>query len=89
MAKRKSIKTASGITLNAIEAGDGQPLIMIPGWSQSAAEFGRNIDELAKDRRVIALDMRSHGESPKAAGGHRIQRLAMDLSEVIDALELE
>jgi pimeloyl-ACP methyl ester carboxylesterase len=61
---------------------------MIPGWSQSAAEFGRNIDELAKDRRVIALDMRSHGESPKAAGGHRIQRLAMDLSEVIDALEL-
>ena len=37
---------------------------------------------------MIALDMRSHGESMKAAGGHRIQRLAMDLSEVIDALEL-
>ena len=88
MPTRRSIKTASGITLNAIEAGDGKPLIMIPGWSQSAAEFGRNIDELAKDRRVIALDMRSHGESPKSAGGHRIQRLAMDLSEVIDALEL-
>jgi len=85
---RRSIKTSSGLTLSAIEAGDGALLIMIPGWSQSAAEFGRNIDELAKDRRVIALDMRSHGESPKSAGGHRIQRLAMDLSEVLDALEL-
>ena len=51
MPTRRSIKTSSGITLNAIEAGDGKPLIMIPGWSQSAAEFGRNIDELARDRR--------------------------------------
>jgi non-heme chloroperoxidase len=88
MAARRTIKTSSGLTLSAIEAGDGQPLIMIPGWSQSAAEFGRNIEELARDRRVIALDMRSHGESMKSPGGHRIQRLAMDLSEVIDALEL-
>jgi non-heme chloroperoxidase len=88
MAARRSIKTSDGVTLSAIEAGAGEPLIMIPGWSQSAAEFGRNIDALAKDRRVIALDMRSHGESAKAAGGHRIQRLAMDLSNVIDALEL-
>jgi pimeloyl-ACP methyl ester carboxylesterase len=88
MAARRSIKVSGGMTLNAIEAGDGEPLIMIPGWSQSAAEFGRNIDELARDRRVIAVDMRSHGDSPKAVAGHRIQRLAMDLSEVIDALEL-
>jgi pimeloyl-ACP methyl ester carboxylesterase len=77
------------MTLSAIEAGNGQPLIMMPGWSQSAAEFGRNIEELAKDRRVIALDMRSHGESTKASGGHRIQRLAKDLSEVIAALEFD
>ncbi|MFO0992849.1 MAG: alpha/beta hydrolase [Hyphomicrobiales bacterium] len=89
MAARRSIKTSSGITLNAIEAGNGQPLIMIPGWSQSAAEFGRNIEELAKHRRVIALDMRSHGDSPNTAGGHRIQRLAMDLSDVIDALDFD
>lgn len=88
MPTRRSIKTAGGITLNALEAGHGQPLVMIPGWSQSAAEFGRNIDELAKDRRVIAVDMRSHGESEKTAGGNRIQRLAMDLSEIIDALDL-
>jgi pimeloyl-ACP methyl ester carboxylesterase len=62
---------------------------MIPGWSQSAAEFNRNIEELAKGRRVIALDMRGHGDSPKPSGGYRIQRQAKDLAEVIGALGLE
>lgn len=89
MTAGRKITLPSGVTLNAIEAGSGQPLIMIPGWSQSAAEFGRNIDELAKGRRVIALDMRSHGESPNATSGHRIQRLAKDLREAIEVLGLE
>ena len=88
MTAHRTITLSSGQALHAIEAGSGQPLIMIPGWSQSAAEYGRNIDDLAKSRHVIALDMRSHGESPKADGGHRIQRLAMDLHEVIEALGL-
>lgn len=89
MPTSRTIPLPGGAVLSAIEAGSGQPLIMIPGWSQSAAEYGRNIDELAKDRRVIALDMRSHGDSPNAASGHRIQRLAKDLREVIDALGLD
>jgi pimeloyl-ACP methyl ester carboxylesterase len=83
------IELPGGTVLHAIEARSGQPLIMIPGWSQSAAEFGRNIEELAKSRRVLALDMRSHGESPDAAAGHRIQRLAKDLDEVLGVLGLE
>ena len=88
MTTHRTIKLESGIELHAIEAGSGHPLIMIPGWSQSAAEYGRNIDELAKGSRVIALDMRSHGESTNADSGHRIQRLAKDLAEVIEALGL-
>lgn len=89
MAAGRHIVLPGGASLNVIEAGSGQPLIMIPGWSQSAAEYGRNIDELAKSRRVIALDMRSHGDSANAAGGHRIQRLAKDLKETIEVLGLE
>lgn len=89
MAANRKIELSDGAVLSAIEAGSGQPLVMIPGWSQSAAEYGRNIDELAKTRRVIALDMRSHGESPDAQKGHRIQRLAKDLREVLEALDLK
>lgn len=89
MAAGRHIELPGGASLNVIEAGSGQPLIMIPGWSQSAAEYGRNIDELAKSRRVLALDMRSHGDSPNASGGHRIQRLAKDLRETIEVLGLD
>ena len=88
MAKSRTIAISNGLTLHALEAGAGQPLIMIPGWSQSAAEFERNIDALAQGRWVIALDMRGHGESPKPEGGYRIQRLAQDLAEVIAAMGL-
>ena len=89
MAANRTIQLSDGAVLHAIEAGSGQPLVMIPGWSQSAAEYGRNIEELAKTRRVIALDMRSHGESSNAATGHRIQRLAKDLREVLESLGLD
>ena len=89
MATNRRIELLDGTELNAIEAGSGQPLIMIPGWSQSAAEYGRNIEELAKSRRVIALDMRSHGDSPNAPSGHRIQRLAKDLRETLEILGLD
>ncbi len=89
MLQDRMIELPGGVVLHAIEAGAGQPLIMIPGWSQSAAEYRRNIEELAKTRRVIALDMRSHGDSPNAASGHRIQRLAKDLRETIKALNLD
>ena len=89
MAKSRQIALPGGAVLNAVEAGSGPALLMIPGWSQSAAEYGRNIEELAQGRHVIALDMRSHGESPDAASGHRIQRLAMDLREAINVLGLD
>ena len=84
----RKIAISGGVSLHTLEEGEGHPLIMIPGWSQSAAEFGRNISALAKSRRVIALDMRGHGDSDKPEGGYRIQRLAKDLEEVIAALGL-
>ena len=85
------LRTRDGTALHFIEAGPksgARPLLMIPGWSQSAAEFGRQMDELSRDRRVIAVDMRGHGESEKPAQGYRIGQLAADLADVLDALQL-
>jgi len=87
--RRISIPLPGGPTLSALEAGEGPPLVMIPGWSQSAAEFEPNIGPLSKRARVIALDMRGHGESEKPAGGYRVSRLAADLAAALDVLGLE
>ena len=86
--KRITIPLESGITLSALEGGGGHPLIMIPGWSQTAAEWRLNAEAITSCRRVIALDMRGHGESDTPGHGYRVYRLAKDLHEVLESLAL-
>ncbi len=83
------IVTNDGVRLHYVERGSGAPLVMIPGWSQSAAQFEAQTEALSAGRRVIAIDMRGHGESDKPEHGYRIQRLAMDVRNAIEALGLE
>ncbi len=74
---------ASSIKLSAIEKGTGPTLLLVPGWSQSAKGYQAQIDGLSDRYRVIAVDMRGHGDSPKPNSGYRIARLAQDLREFI------
>ena len=83
------ITTNDGVSLHYVERGSGAPLVMIPGWSQTAAQFEAQVEGLSARRRVIAFDMRGHGESDKPEHGYSIQRLAMDLRNAIGALALE
>lgn len=69
----------TAIDLNAIENGRGPALVFIPGWSQSARGFQRQLDGLSDAFRVVAVDLRGHGASPKPPSGYRIARLAADL----------
>jgi non-heme chloroperoxidase len=86
--KQHRISTSDGIELNILEAGHGQPLVLIPGWSQTAEQFKFQIEGLADRYRVIAIDMRGHGDSDKPAFGYRIQRLAKDVWDALRAMNL-
>lgn len=87
---RRRVATGDGVGLSIVEAGPAgaPPLVMIPGWSQSAVEFKHQIEDLSRDHRVVAVDMRGHGESEKPAHGYRISRLAADLHDLLVALDL-
>ena len=74
--------------LHYLEAGAGKPLVLIPGWSQTAAQFKHQLDGLSDRYRVIAIDMRGHGDSAKPAYGYRIHRLSQDLHEFLVANSL-
>ena len=87
--EKGSIVTRDGVTLRYTRTGSGRPLILIPGWSQSAAEFDRQIDDLSAVATVYQLDMRGHGESDKPAHGYRVTGLAADLRDVIVGLDLD
>ncbi|MHC5770426.1 MAG: alpha/beta fold hydrolase [Nostoc sp.] len=75
--------------MSYISAGEGKPIVMLHGWSQSAEQFKYQIPAFAEHYRVIAVDLRGHGESEKVSFGYRISRLSKDLQELIGALQLE
>lgn len=81
--------TNDGVRLRYRDEGTGAPLVIVPGWSQTASMFAGQVDGLADRYRVIVLDHRGHGESEKPAHGYRIARLSKDLHELLAALELE
>ena len=83
------VTTSDGVTLRYLEAGSGKPILMIPGWSQTAEQFRHQIAGLSDRYRVIAVDMRGHGESEKPAFGYKISRLAKDVHDMIHALDLD
>jgi len=56
--------------LHAIEAGQGDPLVLLHGLFGSARNFGTVQREFARQHRTIALDLRNHGVSQHAADMH-------------------
>ena len=76
------------MTLNAIQAGEGPPVVILHGLFGAARNFGALHRALAPRFRVIALDMRNHGDSPHAAD-MRYPTLAADVHETLQALGVD
>jgi esterase len=70
--------------LYAIERGEGPPLVLLHGLFGQAGNFGAVQRELAQRFRVLALDLRNHGESPHA-GGMDYPTMATDVLETLRA----
>ncbi|MBJ2151333.1 alpha/beta fold hydrolase [Paracoccus sp. IB05] len=67
-------------------APDGSvPLLIVHGLFGSARNWGAIARRLADRRDVVAVDMRNHGESPRA-GIQDYPSMAGDLAEVIESL---
>jgi pimeloyl-ACP methyl ester carboxylesterase len=85
-ARRIDVTTGDGVVLRVRDSGgDGIPLLLLHGWSQSQEMFRHQLAGFGA-RRVISFDMRGHGDSEAPHRGYRIARLAADLRDVIQAL---
>jgi hypothetical protein len=80
--------TSDEVSMQYTMIGAGSHLILIHGWSGSQAYFQCNVDELSQRFTVITYDQRCHGDSGKVAYGLHVARLAADLHELMDHLQL-
>ncbi|MDE2837655.1 MAG: alpha/beta hydrolase [Chloroflexota bacterium] len=74
-----------------IEAGSGEPLILIHGVGSSAELFARNVMRLANYFHVYAIDALYHGYSSLEPydSEHRVERQAEAVLDFMDALGIE
>lgn len=88
-AASETVDIAEGVSIYYEEAGTGQPLVFIPGWTMTTKFFENQIAHFSKNYRTITFDPRSHGQSTKVASGNNYGQHGRDLKAFIEALDLE
>jgi non-heme chloroperoxidase len=74
----------SGIQLRVRACGNGRPVVLIHGLMMSSRFFNRQLDDPPAGCRLIAPDLRGHGDSEKTTSGHTMEQYAADLLELGD-----
>ena len=71
-------------------AGEGLPLVLLPGMLGSLSEqWVVEAEAFATHRRVLRLELRGHGHSRAARGSLSPRRLTADLLGLLDAQRIE
>lgn len=85
----RTLALDDGGQLHVVERGSGPPLVLLHGVTLSAVVWHYQMADLADRFRVIAVDHRGHGLSLAGEGGYGAGRLAADLAQALDQLDLE
>jgi 2-hydroxy-6-oxonona-2,4-dienedioate hydrolase len=74
-----------GVTTRVIEAGTGEPVVLLHGLSGHAESWARNLVPLAERFRVLAVDMLGHGLTDKPDGSYLLPAYVEHLRAVLRA----
>lgn len=77
------------IQLHYMEQGAGDPLLLLHGNGEDGGYFVHQIEDFSRDHRVIALDTRGHGQSPRGTAPFTISQFADDLLAFLDQQGLD
>jgi 3-oxoadipate enol-lactonase len=84
---RLTATTTDGVALAVFTAGNGEPLLLIPGLGARANVFDPIVPDLARQHRVITFDPRGLGESG-GGGDVTLTSMAGDAIAVLDAADV-
>ncbi len=76
------------ISLYYQEKGKGKPFILLHGNGEDGTYFKHQIDYFSDRYRMIAIDTRGHGKSPRGTAPFTIEQFAEDLNELMIELKI-
>lgn len=96
-AKKKSVKTRaeyikveSNVRLHITDAGEGRPIVLIPGWPLSDEMYEYQYNDLINNKfRVIGITLRGFGKSDKPYGDYNYDVHASDIKTVLKILDIK
>lgn len=74
------------ISLYCREKGSGRPLILLHGNGEDGSYFKNQVEYFSGMYRVIAVDTRGHGKSPRGTAPFTMSQFADDLKCLMDGL---
>ena len=77
-----------GIELAYDEAGKGSAVVLLHGFPFNRSMWRAQVETLAPHFRVIAPDLRGHGETSVITGPATMETIAQDVIALMDALEI-
>uniref|UniRef100_UPI000D3428A4 alpha/beta fold hydrolase n=1 Tax=Variovorax sp. GV025 TaxID=3450240 RepID=UPI000D3428A4 len=79
----------NGIDIHYVVGGQGDAVVLLPGWPQTWWEYHKVMPALAKTHRVVSVDLRGMGASGKPADGYDKKTMAADIAALVRHLELD
>lgn len=80
------ITSDDGTRLAYHQYGDGEPVLLMHGGFVSSREWRPQIEELQDRWRLIAVDLRGHGESARSRSEYAVPILARDMVRLLGRL---
>lgn len=82
---------SDGVRIRYVDQGRGEAVVLVHGFTSSLESWVQSglMTDLARDHRVIALDLRGHGKSDKPHdSAHYGQAMCLDVIRLMDHLGL-
>lgn len=91
MGLRAFVMPLNGLSYHVELCGDGPPLLMLHGFTGSAACWHPFLPEFGRRCRVIAVDLPGHGrtDAPRDAARYRTEAVVDDLCRLLDELSVD
>ena len=90
IARAEYIEVETNVRLHVTDAGEGRPIVLIPGWPLSDEMYEYQYNDLINNNfRVIGITLRGFGKSDKPYGNYDYDVHAADIRKILKQLKIK